>query len=253
MGEQVAGNAGEVIRVSIGSEPLQYVPMLVLMSSILRRTSRPVEFTASWTEAAGWHPLMAAAPRLRGTKFSLWRWLVPQVYENKGLAIYLDSDQVVLADIGELWDAMGDAVSVSIAAVINAVGVFGKNKTPELDHVQTSVMTMDCERCSWDAESLFRQVEAGTLAYRDLMQAAWLRRWQIKELPPEWNHFGIHTPQTKLLHWSHVASQPYRCPDHPTAHIFRAELQSAIEAGHVSRDVVRSEVKQGHLHRSYYK
>lgn len=240
-------NAAEVIRVSIGSEPLQRIPAEVLKSSIIRRTARPVEFTESWSPAGGWHPLMKGVPRLKGTRFSLWRWLVPQVYQHTGRAIYLDADQVVLADIVELWNSLQHE---HLAAVINAEGFFG-DKIPEKNHVQTSVMVMDCGKCDWDAAHRFRDVEVGRMSYKQLMQAAWLPRYLIRELPPGWNHFGICNQHTKLLHWSHVASQPYRKPDHPTAHVFAGELRAAVEAGHVSQELIRDEIQQGHLHKHW--
>ena len=235
----------DVIRISIGTEPMQYIASEVLKSSILRRTSQPVEFSESWTPNGGWHPAMQELPRLpRGTKFNVWRWCVPGVYANRGKAIYLDADQVVLDDIAKLWNAL--LPGNTFAAVCNAQGIFGKKK-PEPGAVQTSVMVMDCDLCRWDIRELSARVVRGEMEYRDLMQARFIHRSDIQELPPEWNHFGIHTEGTKLLHWSHVASQPYRKPNHPTAHIFREELHAAIRAGHVTRGAVAHACMKGHL------
>ncbi len=226
----------EVIRISIGTEPLQHIPCEVLKASILRRTTRPVEFSQSWTKADGWHPAMEELPRLQGTKFSRWRWLVPSLYAHRGKAIYLDADQVVLSDIGELWDSLQDGYA--FAAVKNAVGIFGKHKRPEPGAVQSSVMVMDCERCDWNALKFCNKVARGEMPYRDLMQAKFLHDADIQELPPYWNHFGLHQSDTKLLHWSHVKSQPYRKPEHPTAHIFKDELHAGVRAGLVNRSEV---------------
>jgi lipopolysaccharide biosynthesis glycosyltransferase len=38
------------------------------------------------------------------TEFGLYRYLVPQICQHRGKAIYLDSDIVCLTDVGELWD-----------------------------------------------------------------------------------------------------------------------------------------------------
>ena len=38
-----------------------------------------------------------------GTGFSLLRWDIPRRCNYEGFAIYLDSDQIVLADIYDLW------------------------------------------------------------------------------------------------------------------------------------------------------
>ena len=234
----------EIIRVSIGTEPMQHIPCEVLKASILRRTNRPVEFSQSWDKANGWHPAMKELPRLKGTKFSRWRWLVPALYANRGKAIYLDADQVVLSDIGELWDALRPGYA--FAAVKNAQGIFGK-KQPEPGAIQSSVMVMDCERCDWTALKFCNKVARGEMDYRDLMQAKWLQDADIQELDPAWNHFGIRNTGTKLLHWSHVASQPYRKAQHPTAPIFREELHEGIKAGLVNRGDVFEAIGQGHL------
>lgn len=236
----------DVIHVSIGSEPKQSVPAAVLRSSILRRTSRPVVFSASWMPESGWHPAITEAPALRpGTAFSGWRWLVPRLYANRGKAIYLDADQVVLSDIGELWDVLEPGKS--FAAVTDAIGFFGKKKKPEPGAIQTSVMVMDCERCDWDPIALFKDVEAGRLPYKTLMQAKFLPREAVQTIDPAWNHFGIRNDDTKLLHWSHVDSQPYRRPEHPTASVFREELHAAIRAGHVTRGQVYEACGNGGL------
>lgn len=240
-----------VIRISIGTEPSQYVASQVLRSSILRRTNRPVEFTESWTPEGGWHPLFKAAPAVRkGTKFSTWRWLVPAVYQHAGRAIYLDADQVVLGDIGELWDSL--PAGKSIAMVRNAVGIFGK-KTPEPNHWQTSVMVMDCGRCEWDTDSLFNGVNQGLQQYRDLMQAAWLANDDLHEIDPAWNHFGIRTPDTKLIHYSHVSSQCWKCPEHISSYVWGAELMETIRKGRLSVETLRSEVEKRHIHKAWLK
>lgn len=233
----------EPIRCSIGTEPSQLIPCEVLKSSILRRTSRPVEFTESFSPD-GWDSRMIYLSH--GTGFSGWRWAVPDVYDRTGKVIYLDADQVVLADIAELWESL--PAGKAFAAVINAVGIFGK-KTPEPNHVQTSVMVMDCGHPVW---ATVRQI-IPAISYRNLMQATWLPRSDIHELPPEWNHFGIVTPETKLVHWSHVKSQPYRNPEHPTAHVFQRELFDAIDAGHIDRELLRDEVRKGHVAAVYWK
>lgn len=236
----------DVIRVSIGTEPKQYIPGEVLKSSILRRATRPVVFSESWTKSGGWNKAIADLPKLRpGTAFSGWRWIVPTLYGWRGKAIYLDADQVVLGDIGDLWDALEEGKS--FAAVCNAEGFFGK-KVPEPGAVQTSVMVMDCDRCRWSPLKLFHDVETGKLKYKDLMQARFLDREEIQEIDPSWNHFGMRDERTKLLHWSHVASQPYRKPTgHPTAYVFEDELHHAIRVGLISPATVRAEIMAGNL------
>lgn len=249
------------IRIAIGSEPMQRVPAQVLKHSIRSRTAEPVEFFESWTPEGGWHPLTEKYERLGGTSFSMWRWVVPELFEYAGRAIYLDSDQVVLADIAELWNALPEGKW--IAGVIGAEGHF-HGKTPDPTALETSVMVMDCARCDWNLAKLARRVVDGTLLahvsrtlptariaksdYAALMQGTWIPIELVQSLARGWNHFNVHVPgQTRLLHWSHVRSQPYRCPGHETAPIFERELRAAIRAGAVKQEDVWADAAAGHL------
>ncbi len=240
------------IRISIGSEPLQWVACEVLKHSIRRRTERPVEFVESWNKQTGWHPLIERSPPIKGgTQFNVWRWLTPKLYET-GRALYLDADQIVLADIGELWDQLQAAKT--IACVTDAVGIFGGKKVPEAGKIQTSVMLMDCAKlCQAMNRCPMGCCSRGEMAYRDLMQAVWLDRKQVQTLSPEWNHFGIWTEQTKLLHYSHVASQPYRNPEHPAGWVFGIELRQAVSDGVLTVKQLQKEAAAGNISEHWWK
>lgn len=249
-----------MIRVSIGTEPMQWVAAKVLVSSIVRRTAERVEFTFSWTpERWSRHMIEGFG---HGTKFNLWRWLVPKVYSYRRRVVYLDADQVVLGDIASLHDIELDGAWVAV--VKNARGRFGK-KRPEKGVAQTSVMVMDCEKCDWNLNRLLGMVKSGKLngwcekkfgrsakhSYAALMQACWLSPSRVAELSPVWNDFNVLRSNTKLLHWSHVRDQPYSNPKHKTSYIFRQELRASIDAGHLFVDEVNAAVKSGFLHKSY--
>ena len=243
----------EPIRVSIGSEPKCWLSAEVLKSSIVRRTAREVAFTESWTQRDGWHPLMRRKPGLKqGTGFSAWRWWVPELYGWEGRTIYLDSDIVLLADIAELWDSLQPGKWFAAVTNVDPYDWWGYPKTIRsakkryANKVQTSVMVMDCAACRWDCPTEFKR-----RAYPDLMQAEWIPRDHVQEIDRQWNRFGKLDDGTKLLHWSHVASQPQKRPDHPTGHVFRAELQAALEAGRLTARQVNAEIEKGYAHASY--
>lgn len=284
----------DVIRVSIGTDPTQALPCAVLKSSILLRASRPVEFTESWTAENGWHPLMTrdASLKGKGTAFSWWRWLVPEVYGNEGRAIYQDVDQVCMCDIGELFDwplfdSMDDLdddereqagpAQKMFAAVIGAEGHIGDRGTAHELAVQTSVMLMDCAACDWSYPTLARQVLAGTIeakpghgidphwaneknpqraAYSRLMQAHWIDRDRIAPLPAEFNHFNIYEPgRTKIYHSTHSASQEWKTglEDTPAKRMWFAELRIAYREGLITRQFIADEVAKGHVHKACLK
>lgn len=87
----------------------------VLEFSIRLHTRRPVDIT--WMKLTndpdspfgGWDHSRWATP------FSAFRWIVPELCGYQGRAIYMDSDFIVLSDIGELWDAPMDPGRIVIA------------------------------------------------------------------------------------------------------------------------------------------
>lgn len=101
------------IRVFVGcaanNEDLE--SQLVLEHSILKNTSCPVDITwmqlsrnnnspfySSPETGQGWHTHYWATP------FSGFRWIVPELCNYQGRAIYFDSDFIVFGDIAELWN-----------------------------------------------------------------------------------------------------------------------------------------------------
>jgi hypothetical protein len=231
---------------------MQWVACEVLKHSIRRRTERPVEFVESWNKSTGWHPLIVSAPKLKGgTSFNSWRWITPHLFGH-GRALYLDADQVVLADIGELWDQLQNDKTIAVVTV--AEGIFGHKKKPEPGKLQTSVMLMDCGKLRAAMQPCpIQRCAGGELAYKDFMQGTWLDRQQVQSLEPGWNHFGIHNADTKLLHYSHVGSQPYRCPEHPAGWVFGAELRQAVADGVLTIKQLQKEAAAGNIHEHWWK
>ena len=278
-------NRGEqTVRVSIGTDPKSWIAALVLTSSIRRNTDREVEFTYSWTRDGGevrggtWHEQVRNNPTLKqGTPFSGWRWLVPAAYANEGRAIYLDSDQVVLGDIGELFDwplnsgsaAFGDPAKL-FAAVVGAEGVIGKHGPPDPDAVQTSVMLMDCARCDWRFSELVDIVNRGIVpcltdrtmdphfatanpvrrAYGNLMQANWIPLTTIARLDRSWNAMNICPADTNLLHFTHSKSQPWRTGvlNDATGAMWANALRAAIDDGTLTVNDVRAAIHKSFIH-----
>lgn len=257
------------IRISIGTEPAQWLPCEVLKFSIRRRTTESVEFTESWSPSQGWHPAMKNAPPLRqGTKFSAWRWLVPTVYGHQGRAIYLDADMACCVDIAELWNT--DLEDYLFAAVCNSPGFIGPHGAPQAGACQTSLMLMDCSRCNWNYSALVDQVNKGTLkpetgrrldphyakkgktrvAYGVLQQAAWIPLSKIKELDPHWNSMNVYRDGiTNLYHSTHSATQEWKTGKNASEanRFWFNELRSSVKNGVISQSDISKEAQKGHI------
>jgi len=230
-----------MIRIVIGTEDSQLIPQKVLEYSIRAHTKQPVEF----------HVLKQDISRIGGTNFGFVRFMIPSHFNFQGRAIYMDADQLVLGDVAELWESLNQAHD--IALVQNAEGSF--NNQPVSKGNQTSVMVMNCERLQeWALEKLFTNIipnrqtpQPGQILYRDFMMLKWFEPGRLQALDPRWNHFNIVKTDTRLVHFSHVRSQPWKQPHHPLTPLWRSWLRQAVKDGAVKRSELAAEIFKGHL------
>lgn len=160
------------MRVFIGVDPRDVVSYNVLRWSIERRASRPVSVT----------PLILPQLGLerRGlTEFTYSRYLVPALCGYHGMALFMDSDMLCLADIAELFDLDFDE----------------------------SVAVVKGERFEWPSLMLFNCGECAALT-KDLIENGEPQSFEwgtVAELPGEWNHcVGYDEPRNdaKIAHYT---------------------------------------------------
>lgn len=233
------------LTVYIGTEDDQLVPQKVLEYSINKNAKTPVKIQAVKQEME----------RVGGTNFGFVRFLIPKLNNYRGKAIYLDADQLVFTDINDLGNILD--VNHSVGLVNQAQGTFGKKVVGQGN--QTSVMILDCTKLQdWNPNTMFDQVvpnrserQPGQIHYRDFMMLSWFDQSQIQPIDPRWNHFNIVEPDSKLTHFSHVRSQPWRDPSHPLTKFWGKWLKDAIRAGAVGRIELIKEVFRGAIHKHF--
>ena len=231
-----------MLTVVIGTQPSQYVGQRVLECSIRRHASRPVEIRA----------VRQQRQSVGGTKFGFVRFQVPALCGYRGRAIYMDADQLVLADVHELAEQLREPYAVGLVHDIE--GEFaGRAVEPRNE---TSVMVLDCEKLKdWNPETLFDPVVPndaplgpGQIHYKDFMRLTWMDPSRIQHIDPRWNHYNVVRDDTKLVHFSHVRAQPWKRPSHPFTSFWEKWLREAMAEGSVTRwDLLRG-VALRHLH-----
>lgn len=236
-----------MIRVVVGTQPDQYVCQKVLEYSIRANASQPVDITFRTN----------VGERIGGTNFGFVRFLVPSLFGFSGRAIYLDCDQLVFGDIRELHDALSDPHAVAL--VQDPVGEF--RDKPVGRHNQTSVMVLDCARLrDWDPATLFDSIvpnrtplplPPGRILYKDFMKIGWMDQARLQALDPAWNHFNVVRPDTKLVHFSNMRTQPWKAPEHQVTEVWASWLDRTVVDGTLRRRDVLQAIYQGHLHRRF--
>jgi len=231
-----------MIRIVIGTQANQYLPQRVLEYSIRKHTSAQVEIL----------PTRQSVQRVGGTRFGFVRFCIPSMFDYQGRAIYMDADQLVLADVEELVDGLDR--DHAVALVQQPVGSFAGR--PVEPRNETSVMVLDCEKLKhWDPDHLFENVvpngaplRPGQIHYKNFVQLAWQDPATLQPLDPRWNHYNVLHDDSKLVHFSHVREQPWKRPSHPLAGFWEGWLAEAMDAGFLSRGDILRAIGRLHLH-----
>lgn len=191
-----------MIRLFCGHDPREEPGLHTFIHSLLRRATAPLSIT----------PLTSLGLAEGSNAFTLSRFLVAQLCEYRGRAIFLDgSDMLALADIAELDALFDPAFAVQVVKHPPYLSRHErKYMATEMECPQSnyprknwaSVMLVNCEHPGWREAHL--QMLAGTSAL-GMLSFSFLRDEEIGELPPCWNVLvdeGQDDSQARILHWT---------------------------------------------------
>ncbi len=242
---------GKKVKVFIGSGEQSLLERKVLIYSLHNHTQRELDIqvfngTHNAIESSDEVPRPAPLPlqlKYRNlTEFSLSRYLIPEVSSFQGRAIYLDSDMVCLADIGELFDTP-----------LNGSDFLAKREYSDRDGEKMwslSAMLIDNERCRFDLNRIFKEIDLGVYTYSEFSQMGkkflTVHDFRISELDPHWNVFDRRDPQTKLIHYTNLNTQPWKYHNHAYGETWFAYLREARAAGWVTARDISLTIKRGY-------
>jgi len=245
------------IRIFIGSSFRNRVEEKVFVYSLLKHTRTPLEIniingeTGSVTMHNGEEKRLPAivTDRIKGaTAFSLARYAIPHWCNYEGKAIYCDSDQISLTDIAQLWNY--DLADCAIAAVDVKQAESGKDyvntflqqliESPEAYYL-TSVMLMDCSKLKhWSIEPIIQGLNSDRFSYPELMflGKSFLAHvpTSVTLLPSAWNHLDVLTPQSKIVHFTDLTSQPWLFHHNAVGAFWEKFYLEAVQQGFVETD-----------------
>ena len=194
-----------IIRVAVGVDYREVVGYHVACHSIMRRASRPVTFipialnTLKGQFAREIH-------NLQSTEFSFSRFLAPYLCDYAGWVIFIDSDVVVLDDIGKLWELRDNRYAVMCVKhdhrPSHDVKFLGAVQTQYPKKNWSSVMLMNCARCA-----ALTPEYVSSASGLDLHRFNWLESEDlIGEIPAGWNHLVTYSEgelqEQSLLHYT---------------------------------------------------
>lgn len=225
------------VRVFVGAQEAQRVPVKVLEYSIRKFSSMSVEVTPLDEVGIAVPEPTDRANRPR-TPFSFQRFLIPEACDYSGRAIYLDSDMLVFDDVRKLW-------SVPFrGAQLQAVPAREGSSRPS----QFSVMLLDCSRLDWKISELVASLDAGRIDYENLVARMSMVPQLGLDVDPGWNSLeAFEEVDTSLLHYTDMRTQPWVFRPHALGWLWGQALLEAVDAGFVSLDLLREHAQRGFL------
>lgn len=230
-------SSNEPIHVFCGGDRSQLLPFQVLAHSLRRHSARTLDIRVIDN---GMAPPSADPRHVPYTEFSFARFAIPALCGYAGRAIYMDSDMLVFADIGELWDTPMDGAKVAIEIGSRQQADRGKH---------AAVMLLDCARLDWNVErivaGLGKHYDYNALMAIDPL----LEQGQMRELiATGWNDLDQYDPaRTRNLHYTEIRTQPWVFAGHPHGQLWVDEVALMLESGALSESGLDEEVRLGHV------
>ena len=196
------------MKVFVGYDPREDIAYQVCKHSILTRQPnanvRPL--VQKELRDAGWYT--RPVDKLASTEFTFTRFLVPELANFKGWAVFMDCDMILTTDIKELFDQADDKYAVMCVqhdyTPKEGMKMDGQKQTIYPRKNWSSVVLFNCAHPS-NARLTQDMVNDPELNGAYFHRFSWLKDEEIGELDHTWNYLvgvydDIETP--KLIHYT---------------------------------------------------
>ena len=175
-----------MINIFIGYDSKETVAFNILSYSILKNSTRPVAITPVNLQNIK-DNFTRERSNIESTEFSFSRFIVPHLMNYKGWALFMDCDQLMLADVAELWRLRDERYAVQVCKhdyIPRADKKFlGQVQTKYEKKNWSSFMLMNCDKCTALTPDYVNSATG-----LQLHQFKWLEGDHlIGDLPLEWN------------------------------------------------------------------
>lgn len=222
----VVNQSGKYLRrldtIYIGYDPREHVAVEVLIDSIERLASRPINIVtlnqmglrkaglysrAPHIESTVWgtNPFGHMHDRLDGkpfsTEFSFSRFLVPFLNQREGFALFMDCDMYFRSDPCEIFDKFATEDAPAIRCVQHEYEHGGNIELklygcPQTFYRRKNWSSLMLWNCGHDAHDNFTVSDVNMKTGTWLHNFQWLEDQDIGALPEEWNWLDGHSPET---------------------------------------------------------
>jgi len=196
------------MKVFVGYDPREDIAYQVCKHSIVKRQPnadvRPL--VQKELRDAGWYT--RPVDKLASTEFTFTRFLVPELANFEGWAVFMDCDMILTTDIKELFDQADDKYAVMCVqhdyTPKEGMKMDGQKQTIYPRKNWSSVVLFNCGHPS-NARLTQDMVNDPELNGAYFHRFSWLKDEEIGELDHTWNYLvgvydDVETP--KLIHYT---------------------------------------------------
>ena len=197
-------------KVFVGYDPREDIAYQVCKHSIERRNKevlvRPL--VQKELREAGWYT--RPVDPLSSTEFTFTRFLIPELCDYKGWALFMDCDMILLTDIQELFDQADEKYAVMCVhhdyTPREGLKMDGQKQSIYPRKNWSSVMLFNCGHRS-NKQINSSVVNDTNITGKYLHRFSWLKDSEIGELSHEWNwltdwYKEPEDGKPKLLHYT---------------------------------------------------
>ena len=196
------------MKVFVGYDPREDIAYQVCKHSILTKQPEAIVRPLVQKELrdAGWYT--RPKDKLASTEFTFTRFLVPELTNFKGWAVFMDCDMILTTDIKELFDQADDKYAVMCVqhdyTPKEGMKMDGQKQTVYPRKNWSSVVLFNCAHPS-NARLTQDMVNDPELNGAYFHRFSWLKDEEIGELDHTWNYLvgvydDVETP--KLIHYT---------------------------------------------------
>lgn len=198
------------MKVFVGYDTREDIAYQVCKHSILSKQPEAIVRPLKQQELrdAGWYS--RPIDKLASTEFTFTRFLIPELCNFDGWALFMDCDMILTTDIKELFDQADDKYAVMCVqhdyTPKSTTKMDGQKQTIYPRKNWSSVMLFNCGHKSNQrlTQDLVNDPEING-AY--LHRFSWLKDKEVGELSPEWNWLVGHYSEPadgkpKLIHYT---------------------------------------------------
>ncbi len=228
------------LKLFVGYDPREAICLHTFHQSILEHTTIPVSVTALHER------MLQFNGQQDGTNAFIYsRYLVPELCDFKGWAMFADGDMVAVDDLQKLWSLRDGRYAVMCVKHDYKTKHQRKYKgTPlendNLDYPRKNWSSVVLWNCGHPSNRILTKGFVGEAGGKFLHRFEWLRDEEIGDLPSDWNHLVLEyeNNNAKLLH--HTLGTPafteYRDSD---LNWHRYLLKALNAAGEEPLEIVR--------------